>query len=66
MSISIIKKGQDITLRNFRAKLDEIMVGLGWDVKDEEDVDCDLSAMLLGSNGKLESLDDLIFYNNFL
>lgn len=42
-------------------------VGLGWDVGSdifEDDIDIDLAAFQLSNNGKIQSEDDFIFYNN--
>lgn len=45
----------------------KIVVGLGWEVnKDifEEDIDIDLAAFQLNKDGRVESEEDFIFYNN--
>ena len=47
-------------------ELDEILIGLGWDVRatDGRDFDLDASAFLLGPSGKVRSDADFCFYNN--
>ncbi len=63
MSISL-QKGQKINLtKNGGQGLRKVMVGLGWDEvqkkrrlfskQEEEDIDCDASAILCGANGKI-------------
>lgn len=54
-----------------RASLDSSMkmalVGLGWDPNKYDggyDFDLDASAFILGANGKVQSDDDFVFYNN--
>jgi tellurium resistance protein TerD len=56
MAISL-KKGGDVSLTKNTPKLKKILVGLGW-----RDADLDVSAFMLGSNGKVNSDEDLIFY----
>ena len=66
MSISLIK-GQKVDLTKDNPNLSRILVGLGWDVNKYDggaDFDLDASAFLLGSNGKVQSDLDFIFYNN--
>lgn len=65
MAISL-SKGGNVSLSKEAPGLDEIMVGLGWDVRatDGQDFDLDASAFLLGANGKVRSDADFCFYNN--
>ena len=66
MSVSLIK-GQKANLTKDNPNLSRILVGLGWDVNKYDggaDFDLDASAFLLGSNGKVHSDSDFIFYNN--
>ena len=66
MAISLIK-GQKIDLTKGNPNLKNILVGLGWDVKKYDggfDFDLDAAAFLLGSNGKVQSDLDFVFYNN--
>lgn len=48
-----LEKGQKIDLTKNDDKVKQINVGLGWDpVKKGQDVDCDVSCILLDANGK--------------
>ena len=60
MAISLIK-GQNTPLAG---GLSRILVGLGWDPRQDEgdEFDLDASCFLLGENGKVRSQRDLIFY----
>lgn len=62
-----LDKGQRISLEKVSPGLQEIFIGLGWDVKATDtgtDFDLDSSLFLLGANEKLVSDQHLIFYNN--
>jgi tellurium resistance protein TerD len=65
MAISL-SKGGNVSLSKEDPGLDEIMVGLGWDVRatDGKAFDLDASAFLLAASGKVRSDSDFIFYNN--
>ncbi|MDR3333873.1 MAG: TerD family protein [Treponema sp.] len=65
MSINL-EKGQRISLeKDGGGILQKVVVGLGWDVADGgPDIDCDASAILCGSNGKITDKKDIVFYNN--
>ena len=66
MAISL-KKGQKVDLTKGNPSLSKILVGLGWDVNKYDggfDFDLDAAAFLLGANGKVNSDDDFVFYNN--
>lgn len=78
MSVKL-QKGQKIDLTKgggaSGAGLSRIMVGLGWDEaqtggffrRQTQDIDCDASAILIGSDGKLLSTNikrTLVFYGN--
>ena len=57
-----LEKGQ-----NSRLDMNIFHVGLGWDVNDDNsghDFDLDVSAFLVGTNGKILSDDYLVFYNS--
>ena len=62
MAISL-EKGE-----NRKLDLHVFHVGLGWDVREDatsnEDFDLDVSAFLIGRNGKVLSDDYLVFYNS--
>lgn len=60
-----LEKGAKISLTKEAPGLDNIMVGLGWEVRttDGSAFDLDASALLIGANGKVRSDADFIFYN---
>ncbi len=53
---------------NRKLDLNIFHVGLGWDVREDnssdEDFDLDVSAFMVGTNGKIISDDYLVFYNS--
>lgn len=62
-----LSKGQRIDLTKNDPGLQNIGIGLGWDVKQfdgGQDYDLDASAFLLNANGKCSNDLDFIFYNN--
>jgi tellurium resistance protein TerD len=65
MAISL-SKGGNVSLSKEAPGLDQIMVGLGWDVRatDGKDFDLDASAFLLTASGKVRSDEDFCFYNH--
>lgn len=75
MAISL-QKGQKIDLqKKDGSQLTNIMVGLGWKevkqgggllgmFKQKVDVDIDASVIMLGSNGKIPSKEEVIFFNH--
>jgi tellurium resistance protein TerD len=68
MSVNLTK-GQKVKLeKEGGVKLNNIAIGLGWDVKDGaiagSDFDLDASIYMLGTDGKVKSNQGLIFYNN--
>lgn len=66
MAISL-KKGQKVELTKNNPGLNKLLVGLGWDINKYDggdDFDLDVSAFLLGSNGKVTNSNDFIFFNN--
>ncbi len=61
-----LAKGQKTDLTKGRPGLSKLMVGLGWDINKydgQADFDLDAAAFLLGSNGKVQSDSDFVFYN---
>lgn len=65
MSISL-QKGQKISLSKDSPGLEEVIVGLGWDVSRSKKVgriDCDATVLLL-QNGKLVSKDDTVYFGH--
>jgi tellurium resistance protein TerD len=65
MAISL-SKGGNVSLSKEDPGLDEIMIGLGWDVRatDGKDFDLDASAFLLSASGKVRTDSDFCFYGN--
>ena len=66
MAISL-KKGQKVDLTKGNPSLSKILIGLGWDVNKYDggfDFDLDAAAFLLAANGKVNSDEDFVFYNN--
>ena len=62
-----LSKGQRIDLTKTNPALKNIVIGLGWDVKNfdgGEEFDLDASAFLLNVQGKCRQDTDFIFYNN--
>ena len=62
-----LSKGQRIDLTKTNPALKNIVIGLGWDVKNfdgGEEFDLDASAFLLNAQGKCRKDTDFIFYNN--
>ena len=62
-----LSKGQRIDLTKNDPSLQNILIGLGWDVKNfdgGQDFDLDASVFLLDESGKCRSDLDFIFYNN--
>ena len=66
MAISL-QKGQKVDLTKGNPGLKKLLIGLGWDVNKYDggfDFDLDAAAFLLNANGKVNSDDDFVFYNN--
>jgi stress response protein SCP2 len=73
-----LTKGQKVDLTKGNSSLKNVIVGLGWDEVEKksmgffaslmgnttQDIDCDASAILISSNGKCISSQDIVFYNN--
>ena len=60
-------KGQKVDLTKNNPGLSRILVGLGWDVNKYDGgsaFDLDAAAFLLGTNGKVTSDADFVFYGN--
>ena len=59
-----LQKGQRASIDN---SMKMALVGLGWDPNKYDggyDFDLDASAFILGANGKVQSDEDFVFYNN--
>ena len=66
MSINL-QKGQKIDITKGNPNLIKLLVGLGWDTNKYDgghDFDLDASAFLLDKEGKTQSEQDFVFYNN--
>lgn len=72
MSVNL-QKGQKVDLTKSNQGLSKVVIGLGWDEvvqkkglfsKKSADIDCDASAIMITTNGKLASNSDVIFYHN--
>ena len=64
-----LSKGQRIDLTKGNPTLKNIIVGLGWDVKNFDggaEIDLDASVFLLNEQGKCRNDLDFIFYNNLI
>lgn len=62
-----LTKGQKVDLTKGNTGLNNIIVGLGWDVNKydgDNEFDLDASAYILGANGKVRSDEDMIFFNH--
>ena len=64
MAISL-NKGGNLSLSKTDPKLNNVLIGLGWDSRptDGQDFDLDASAFMLKNDGKVRSDADFIFYN---
>ena len=61
-----LSKGGAVDLAKSNPGLTQVDAGLGWDpvTVNGKPVDCDVSAFLLNSSGRVGSDSDLVFYNN--
>ncbi|WP_285845965.1 TerD family protein [Metabacillus idriensis] len=60
-----LSKGQKVDLTKSNPGLQNVIVGLGWDVSQHgANYDLDASSFLLGQSGKVNSDLDFVFYNN--
>lgn len=57
-----LSRGENISLSQFLPPVKQILVGLSWDITDDE-VAIDSSAFLLDANGQVLSDEHFIFYN---
>ncbi len=65
MSVSLAKGG-NVSLSKEAPGLTHVIVGVGWDVRATTgtDFDLDVSAIMLGENGKVLSDSHFVFFNN--
>lgn len=62
-----LAKGQKVDLTKGNPGLNNVVIGLGWDLNKYDggfDFDLDTAAFLIGENGKVTGDLDFIFYNN--
>jgi stress response protein SCP2/tellurite resistance protein len=60
-----LSKGQKVDLTKSHPGLNNVVVGLGWDIgHNGSNFDLDASTFLLGQTGKVQGDQDFIFYNN--
>lgn len=65
MAVSLVKGG-NVSLKKVDPGIKKALIGLGWDARatDGAGFDLDASIFMLGSNDKVRSDGDFIFYNN--
>ena len=61
-----LRKGGTLNLRKGNKQISRVMAGLGWKGTDNsgEDIDLDVSAFILGKNGKVLKDGYVVFYLN--
>jgi stress response protein SCP2/tellurite resistance protein len=60
-----LSKGQKVDLTKSHPGLQNVVIGLGWNVSNlGSNFDLDASAFLLGPSGKVQNDQDFVFYNN--
>lgn len=62
-----LSKGQKVDITKTNPGLSKMLVGLGWDTNKYDggfDFDLDAAAFLVGTNGKVTTDTDFVFYNN--
>lgn len=62
-----LKKGQKVSLTKDNPGLNQVLVGIGWDVNQFDtggSFDLDSSAFLVGADGKVTRQEDFVFYGN--
>jgi stress response protein SCP2 len=63
MGVRQLRKGANVALRELDAELGSVTVVLDTTASADRVVDADVSVLLLGTDGKVRSSDDLVFYN---
>ena len=63
MSVSL-KKGGSVNLSKKEPGLKKIMIGLGWEIKTNNQLDLDASIFMTNASGKTLSDEYFVFYNN--
>ena len=60
-----LKKNDILDLTKKEPGLQQVMLGAGWDVANNgQDFDLDISAFLLDQNNKVNSVENVVFFNN--
>ena len=62
-----LQKGQKVSLTKGNPGLNNVVVGIGWDINGFDtggDFDLDSAAFLLGDNGKVTGQSDFVFFGN--
>lgn len=59
-----LQKNESINLTKEVDGLNQIFVGLGWDVNSEQTIDCDVSVFMLNANHKIPTEGHFVFFNN--
>jgi len=59
--ITILPKGGSISIKEKAPNLKKAIVGTGWDVAEGQTMDLDLTAVLVGNDGKAR---DVVYYGN--
>lgn len=68
MAVSL-QKGQKVSITKDNPGLNNVVVGLGWDVNSFDtggDFDLDACAFLLGDNGRVTRSEDFVFFGNLV
>lgn len=68
MAVSL-QKGQKVSITKDNPGLNNVVVGLGWDVNRFDtggDFDLDACAFLLGDNGRVTCSEDFVFFGNLV
>ncbi len=68
MAVSL-QKGQKVSLTKDNPGLNNVVIGLGWDINQFDtggDFDLDACAFLLGDNGRVTRSEDFVFFGNLV
>jgi len=62
-----LQKGQKVSLTKGNPGLQDVVVGIGWDINQFDtggDFDLDSAAFMIGDNGKITKTEDFIYFGN--
>ncbi|WP_045878146.1 TerD family protein [Pseudofrankia sp. DC12] len=62
-AVAALRKGANVTLSALADELGSVSAMLEWGVERGRRLDADVSAVLIGDDGRARSNDDLVFYN---